>query len=99
MREFILLREGYFRGQDEKKFLETEADKRARLITYTLIKRHLKNQNMSIYEFYPLPGDPTEEDIKRIKEQEKVKAKDHWKEVFKFYQEQGYNLQNSVIQA
>jgi hypothetical protein len=32
------------------------------LLAYVTAKPHLENQNLTVWEFYPLAGDPTEEE-------------------------------------
>lgn len=34
------------------------------MLTYTIAKPYLKDENMTVYEFWPLDGDPTPEEIK-----------------------------------
>ena len=33
------------------------------MLTYTIAKPYLKDQNMTVYDFWPLEGDPTAEEI------------------------------------
>lgn len=47
-------------GYTRNEHVETE---RLRMLTYTIAKPYLKDQNMTVYEFWPLDGDPTEEEI------------------------------------
>lgn len=61
-REYELKRAGYIRGQ-------YDADSRLRFLVYAVAKPYLKDQSMSIYEFMPLAGDPTPEQIARIQQE------------------------------
>lgn len=61
-REYELKREGYIRSQ-------YGADQRLRFLAYTTAKPYLKDQNLSIYDFMPLEGDPTPEEIARIQQE------------------------------
>lgn len=40
-----------------------EEYKRLRMLTYTIAKPYLKDQDMSVYEFMPFDDDPTPEEI------------------------------------
>lgn len=42
---------------------ERSENERVRLLAYTMAKPYLKDQSMSPYEFWPLDGDPTAEEI------------------------------------
>lgn len=33
------------------------------MLTYTIAKPYLKDQNMTVYEFWPMDGDPTPDEI------------------------------------
>jgi hypothetical protein len=44
---------------------------RLRMLTYTIAKPYLENQNMTAYEFWPLECDPTPEEM-RQQEQERL---------------------------
>ena len=55
-REYLFATEGYTRRQ------RVEND-RLRMLTYTIAKPYLKDQNMNAYEFWPLDGDPTPDEI------------------------------------
>lgn len=61
-REYQLKREGYLRSQ-------YDADSRLRFLAYAVAKPYLKDQSMSIYEFMPLNGDPTPEQIAQIQQE------------------------------
>lgn len=57
-REYLLAAEGHNR----KERVENE---RLRMLTYTVAKPYLNDQNMSVTEFWPLDGDPTPEEINK----------------------------------
>lgn len=46
-------------------------NERLRMLTYTIAKPYLKDENMTAYEFMPLDGDPTPEEM-RQQEQERL---------------------------
>jgi len=52
----LLAVDGFSRNQK----VENE---RTRFLAYTMAKPYLKDQDMSVYEFWPLDGDPTSEEI------------------------------------
>lgn len=62
MKEFVLMTDGYKR-------LQYSTDRRVRFLAYTAAKPYLKDQSMSIYEFMPLEGDPTREQIAQIQQE------------------------------
>ena len=64
---------------------------RARLIAYIAGKPYFgkMHQNLTVYEFLPLPGDPTKEQIAEIKkEQQNLEAKQAL-EMINYYEEMG----------
>lgn len=64
MREYLLKVEGYNRVQYSE-------NSRLRTLCYLVAVPHFKPgyENMSVYEFMPLPGDPSPEEIKRIEQE------------------------------
>lgn len=50
------------------------------MLTYTIAKPYLKDQNMSVYEFMPLEGDPTAEEMEQ---QEKERLEKEMAEAMK----------------
>lgn len=56
---------GYKRRKEaeEKKILEEW--RQARFLAYTAALPNLKDKTMNIYKFFPLPGDPTDTEIKQ----------------------------------
>jgi hypothetical protein len=56
-REYLLKSEGYGR-------VIIEDYRQLRMLTYTIASPYLKDQNMTAYEFMPLEGDPTPEEIR-----------------------------------
>lgn len=53
--------------------IETE---RLRVLTYTIAKPYLKDQDMTVFEFWPLDGDPTPEQIKEDQQERLERASD-----------------------
>lgn len=60
-RDYLLMSEGYNDKQQD-------VDHKVRLLAYMVVKPYLKDQKTSIYEFMPLPGDPTPEEIAAIEQ-------------------------------
>lgn len=58
-----------------------ESWRQTRLICYLLVVDKLKDKNTTVYNFYPLPGDPTQEEIKVEMEAAKKKDSDWMKKV------------------
>lgn len=52
------MRDGYDRRIEIAKENNLESWRQARLVAYLSLKPHLKEQNLSMYDFMPLPGDP-----------------------------------------
>lgn len=63
-REYLLKSDGYGR-------VVIEDYRQLRVLTYTIAAPYLKDKNMTAYEFMPLEGDPTPEEI-REQENERV---------------------------
>lgn len=57
--------EGQRRKIEVEKSKLIESWRQTRLIAFLIIQDRLKDKNISMFDFYPLPGDPTAEDIKR----------------------------------
>lgn len=58
MRQFLLMQEGFIRKQKAEEIKILESWKQARLVAYNVIKPYLKNQNMTMYDYFSLPDDP-----------------------------------------
>lgn len=65
----MLMKEGYSRRITDMIQVENEMNmerwRQTRFIAYSMAKPYLKDQNLTIYEFMQLPGDPTGEEIKQ----------------------------------
>lgn len=64
------------------------------MLTYTIAKPYLKDENMSAYEFMPLEGDPTPEekrqmDQERLERESQQAAADRKRILNKFKQRNG----------
>ncbi len=72
MREYSLKVEGYIR-------VMYGMDSRIRFLAFCVAGPYLKDKSMSIYDFMPIPGDPTPEQIVIIQqenlEKEMIEAK------------------------
>lgn len=77
-REYELLRDGYMRKLDVKRELNLEGWRQARLIAYHAVIPHVKNQNLSIQDFMPIPGDNTN------------RSEDEAMAVIEYYKQQGW---------
>jgi hypothetical protein len=77
-REFDLRLQGIERERKEKEALLIEEWRQARFIAFNQIQPHLKkeHQNLTIFDFLPLPNDPTPEQLleARFAEQENQKS-------------------------
>jgi hypothetical protein len=83
----LLAADGYNRN-------EKADNERTRLLAYTMAKPYLKDQNMSPYEFWPLEGDPTPEEIneeqqERLEKEMKAAAEARERIIKKFKQRNG----------
>lgn len=67
------MNEGYKRKIDSERNNIIESWRQARLISYFIVKPHLKDQNIPIFEFYPLPNDPTSDQVEELKKVEQEK--------------------------
>lgn len=70
-REFDLMVQGRERIMKEKQEEAIEKWRVARYLAYTNLQPHLKqeHQSLTIYDFLPLPGDPTPDEILLLREQ------------------------------
>ncbi len=84
------MREGYERAN-------TEQWRMVRSVMFMVASPYLKNK-MSITDFFPLPGDPTLEEIKSMKEAEAERMKVDMQKKFDEYFSKGY-LNKKVILA
>lgn len=68
-REFDLMIDGLERRRKEKSEEIMEGWRIARFQAFTALQPHLKKEhaNLSIYDFMPLPGDPTPQERKKMK--------------------------------
>ncbi len=57
-REYLLKAEGYNRQQ-------SAINNRFRMQVYLSVKPYLKDQDLTVYDFMPLPDDPTQEEIEK----------------------------------
>jgi hypothetical protein len=61
------------------------------MLTYTIAKPYLKDENMTVYEFWPLDGDPTRDEINEEQqerlEREMQAASEARKRILKKYKE------------
>jgi hypothetical protein len=62
-REYLLKSEGYGRVQ-------IEDYRQLRVLTFTMASPYLKDKNMTAYEFWPLQGDPTEEERQQMEQEQ-----------------------------
>lgn len=86
------MRYGYERKLEQVKELNLEAWRRTRMTAYTAAKPHLKNQNLDIWEFMPLPGDPTEEDMKSMHDVQARQLQLDMDEATKLYRQWGLDI-------
>lgn len=64
------------------------------MLTYTISKPYLKDQNMTVYEFWPLDGDPTPDEIneeqqERLEKEMQAAAEARERIIKKFKQRNG----------
>lgn len=64
------------------------------MLTYTIAKPYLKDEHMTVFEFWPLEGDPTPEEInedqqERLKREMEVAAEARKRILKKFKQRNG----------
>lgn len=93
------MRLGYDRAQGQVKELNMEAWRRTRLEMFTSASPYLKNKNLSVYDFFPLPGDPSAEELRLMQEREAKRMKDEMQSVMDDLLKKGYLTQNITVQA
>lgn len=75
-------------GYNEK---QRNIDRRLRLLCYITAKPYLKNQDTTVYEFMPVDGDPSPEELEAIEnanlEKEMQKARVEYDRVKKEFQQ------------
>lgn len=79
------MQEGYRRKLDNKKAAAVDNWRRTRLIAYLIARDSLKDKNMSMYDFYPLPGDPTKEQIEQERKLQEEKDSTWMKSVINLF--------------
>lgn len=91
------MRRGYERSQAVRVEANTEAWHRARLVAY--VSATLKEPVPSLWEFLPLPGDPTPEQMAQMKLEQarkmEAEMQAHLDDLFK----KGYLVNNVTVQA
>lgn len=68
LREYHLMRDGL-------EMDDLVIDKRNRLLSYVVAKPNLIDQNLSIFDFIPLEGDPTPEELQKIADDEMLELR------------------------
>lgn len=63
--------EGYSRMSELERLKVVDTWRQTRLIAFLIVQDRLKDKNMTQYDFYPLPGDPTKDELE---EQRKAEA-------------------------
>lgn len=86
------MRDGYERKMSDTVELNLESWRQARMIAFVNAKPNLKNQNLSIWEFMPLPGDPTERDLEAMKQKQIEESQIQLNEAIKFYRQNGVDV-------
>jgi hypothetical protein len=71
---------------------------RTRLLAYITGKPYFakQHQNMTVYEFMPLPDDPTEEQLKEIKEQKQNQEVEEAMRILSNYEARGLIGKNAI---
>jgi hypothetical protein len=74
--------------------LDNLAWQRARFVAYCICKPNFRpqDQNLSIYDFLPLPDDPSPEQREKIVEDQKTAEADHVRKTIERLRELGYNV-------
>jgi hypothetical protein len=73
--------DGYKRTIDNEKISSIEAWRQTRLLAFLLVRDNLKDKHMTMYDFYPLPGDPTKEELEQARKDEAEKESKWMKNV------------------
>lgn len=81
LRQFELLSDGYRRKTEINRVTVIDSWRQTRLLAYILARDNMKDKTISMYDFYPLPDDPTAEQIKESIEIEKNKDSEWMKQV------------------
>lgn len=64
------MKEGYERRMKITRELNMESWRQARMVAYIIAQPNLIDKHMSIFDFYPLDGDPTYEERMEMKKRE-----------------------------
>jgi hypothetical protein len=84
------MQDGYERRMKIRKELNMEGWRQARFIAYMIAKPNLVDQHMSIWNFMPLAGDPTPEELIEMKRGEQDKQMAHAKTVHDAWKKKKY---------
>lgn len=84
------MKDGYERRMKISKELNMEAWRQSRLIAYLVARPTLIDPHMSIWNFMPLDGDPTPDELRDMKVQQHNKQMDHAKSVHDRWKKKKY---------
>lgn len=93
------MRRGYERSQRETAEMNLEAWRRTRLEIFVGAAPYMKNPNMTIYDFFKLPGDPTPAELKALHDEEAQKITNEMQAAVNDLVKRGYLVQNITVQA
>ena len=69
------------------------------MTAFVSAKPNLKNQNLNIWEFMPLPGDPSEKDLKEMQEEQAKEAQKQLDGAIQMYRQMGIELNDIKFTA
>jgi hypothetical protein len=84
------MKEGFDRKMKIQKELNMEGWRQTRLIAYLIARPNLIDKHLSLWNFMPLDGDPTADELIEIKQQEQNKQMDHAKAVHDNWKKKKY---------
>lgn len=88
------MKDGYDRQLKIKRELNLEGWRQARFIAYMIARPNLIDKQLSIWNFMPLDGDPTPEEMAEMKQQEQTKQMEQAQRVHEHWKKKKYG--NSV---
>lgn len=79
--------------------LNLEGWRRTRLQVFAGAAPYMKNKNATMYDFFPLPGDPTPAELEAARQEEAKRMEREMQAALDDLMKRGYLTQNITVQA